>query len=120
MLIVFLGLFSIKGITQLTTNSELLERAGHGLRLAENSNYAKAMSLAKEKGWQISIKNKEGRVGQLVGVDLLGFPKYYISQNNTIAAATTTVIHYFSDITTILRRQRLHTTTTAATETTTA
>jgi hypothetical protein len=89
MLIVFLGLFSIKGIAQLTTNSELLERAGHGFRLVENSNYAKAMSLAKEKGWQISIKNKEGRVGQLVGVDFLGFPKYYISQNNTIAAATT-------------------------------
>jgi len=89
MLIVFLGLISINGAAQLTTNSELLERAGHGFRLVENTNYAKAMSLAKEKGWQISIKNKEGRIGQLVGVDFLGFPKYYISQNNTIAAATT-------------------------------
>ena len=89
MLIVFLGLFSINGAAQLTTNSELLERAGHGFRLVENTNYAKAMSLAKEKGWTISIKNKEGRIGQLVGVDFLGFPKYYISQNNTIAAATT-------------------------------
>ncbi len=89
LLIVFLGLFSINGVAQLTTNSELLERAGHGFRLAENSNYAKALSLAKEKGWQLSIKNHEGKIGRLVGVDFLGFPKYYISQNNTIAAATT-------------------------------
>lgn len=89
LLIVFLGLFSFRGIAQLTTNSVLLERSGRSFRLIENANHAKAFALAKEKGWPLSFKTKSGKSGQLVGVDLFGFPKYYISQNNTIAAATT-------------------------------
>ena len=89
LLIVFVGFFAIKGSAQLTTNSELLERSGHSIRIIENANHAKALSLAKQKGWQLTIKTNSGKVGTLVGVDDLGFPKYYISQNNTIAAATT-------------------------------
>jgi hypothetical protein len=89
LLIVFVGFFAIKGSAQLTTNSELLVRSGHGFRLVENANHAKALSLAKQKGWQLTIKTSSGKMGTLVGVDDLGFPKYYISQNNTIAAATT-------------------------------
>lgn len=89
LLIVFVGFFAIKGAAQLTTNAALLERSGHSFRLAENANHAKALSLAKQKGWQLTIKTKSGKSGTLVGVDELGFPKYYISQNNTIAAATT-------------------------------
>lgn len=89
LLIVFVGLFAIKGAAQLTTNSELLERSGHGFRLVENANHARALSLAKQKGWQLTITTKSGKIGTLIGVDDLGYPKYYISQNNTIAAATT-------------------------------
>ena len=80
LLIVFVGFFAIKGAAQLTTNSELLERSGHSLRLVENANHAKALSLAKQKGWQLNIKTSSGKVGTLVGVDELGYPKYYISQ----------------------------------------
>jgi len=87
--VVLLGICSFKGMAQLNTNSTLLERSGQSYRLVENANRAKAFALAKEKGWPLSFKTKSGKSGKLVGVDLFGFPKYYISQNNTIAAATT-------------------------------
>ncbi len=89
LLIVFVVLLAIKGGAQLTTNSALLERAGRSFRLEENANQAKAFSLAKQKGWQLTIKGRTGKTGRLVGVDAFGYPKYYMSQNNIIAAATT-------------------------------
>lgn len=89
LLIVFVVFFAIKGAAQLTTNSELLERSGHSLRLVENANHAKALLLAKQKGWPLTIKTKSGKSGTLIGVDGFGFPKYYITQSNLIAAATT-------------------------------
>ena len=89
LLIVFLSLISIEGFSQLRTNREILESASKKHRLTENMNYAQALVMAKKKGWSISITTKNGKKGSLIGVDALGFPKYYISQNNTIAAATT-------------------------------
>ena len=75
--------------SQTYTNTLLLKQAAAAYKVTSDQNYRKALSLAKAKGWALTITNKDGRTGMLVGVDDFGFPKYYITTNNTIAAATT-------------------------------
>lgn len=77
------------GSAQTTTNERILKQASVGYKLAYDANYAKALSMAKRKGWALSIQSRNGRKGILVGVDNFGYPKYYMTNNNTIAAATT-------------------------------
>lgn len=74
---------------QTVTNTRILKQAAVGYKLAFNANYAKAITLAKRNGWDLTISSPNGRKGVLVGVDDFGFPKYYMTNNNTIAAATT-------------------------------
>ena len=74
---------------QVATNVQELEKAAQGITLKERLEYTKAMSLAKQKNWPLSIRSKDGRLATLVGVDGFNFPKYFITDNNTIAAATT-------------------------------
>ena len=50
---------------------------------------SKAFAQAKEKGWPTFQVTSRGDVISLQGVDDLGMPIYYITQNNSIAAATT-------------------------------
>jgi hypothetical protein len=76
-------------IAQTTTEPAILERTAKALKIADNENYIKALSLAKQKGWALTITDKEGNVGKLVGVDAFNLPKYYIQHNNAIAANTT-------------------------------
>lgn len=73
---------------QTSTNHRLLTQAAIGYKLAFNENYARAMSMAKSKGWSLSFQHADGRLGVLVGIDELGYPKYYVTNNNAIAAAT--------------------------------
>lgn len=74
---------------QTFTNTRNLQQMATGLKLNYDANYAKALTMAREKGWELTILSKDGRKGVLVGVDPFGYPKYYITNNNTIAAATT-------------------------------
>ena len=94
MLRIFLGFvlwlgFSTGIVAQVITNKDLLETASRNYRALEETNYTKALKMAKEKGWDLIIQSSNGRKGKLVGIDAQGHPKYYITQNNTIAAATT-------------------------------
>lgn len=73
---------------QTFTNTRLLNENASRLKLTNLANFAKALSMAKEKGWQVRAVTKTGRVVQLIGVDDAGYPKYYITDNNTTAAAT--------------------------------
>ncbi|MDE3252689.1 MAG: S8 family serine peptidase, partial [Bacteroidota bacterium] len=86
-----LGFMGFAGMAsaQTTTNERILKQASVGYKLAFDANYAKAMSMAKQKGWELTIQSKNGRKGVLIGVDNFGYPKYYMTNNNTIAAATT-------------------------------
>lgn len=86
-----LGFMGFAGMVsaQTTTNDRILKQASVGYKLAYDANYAKAISMAKQKGWALSIQSRDGRKGVLVGVDNFGYPKYYMTNNNTIAAATT-------------------------------
>lgn len=74
---------------QLVTNQRALGKMAIDYKLIDEANMQKALSLAKERGWPLAIKGREGRIAILTGVDFLGMPSYTVSQNNTIAAATT-------------------------------
>ncbi len=71
------------------TNTRILKQASVGYKISGDENYAKALAMARTKGWSLTISSRDGRVGTLVGVDDFGFPKYVMTNNNTIAAATT-------------------------------
>ena len=74
---------------QVATNAQVLKNAAQGISLKERSEYTKALSLAKQRNWPLSIRSKDGRMATLIGVDAFNFPKYFVTQNNSIAAATT-------------------------------
>ncbi|MBL7761401.1 MAG: S8 family peptidase [Sediminibacterium sp.] len=74
---------------QVRTNENLLRVSAGKLGMEQVSNYARAMALAKEKKWELSILLSNGNHARLTGVDEFGFPVYTRSYNNTIAAATT-------------------------------
>ncbi len=74
--------------SQLSTNVQALDITTQGIRLRERSEYTKALSLAKQRNWPLTINGRNGARGVLVGVDAFNFPKYYITLNS-IAAATT-------------------------------
>lgn len=87
----FVGCLFVVFITdaQVVTNVQVLKNAAQGISLKERSEYTKAMSLAKQRNWPLSIRSKDGRLATLIGVDAFNFPKYFVTQNNSIAAATT-------------------------------
>jgi hypothetical protein len=85
----FCAFFTSITVAQTITEPTILERTAKALKIADNENYIKALSLAKQKGWALTITDKEGNVGKLVGVDAFNLPKYYIQHNNAIAANTT-------------------------------
>jgi hypothetical protein len=78
----------INAMSQEFNNKQLSEQAAKNYFKLETDNYYKAVSLAKTKGWPITMENKNGSVAKLVGVDLFGLPQYVTTFNNTIAAAT--------------------------------
>lgn len=91
---ILLGLTLIAGLAgtnqaQVSTNGKILEQASRGYRILEDASYIRALALAKQKGWPLTITGKNGGKGILIGVDAFDLPKYYITSNNTIAAATT-------------------------------
>lgn len=73
---------------QVSTNVQALKNAAQGISLKERSEYTKALSLAKQRNWPLSIRSKDGRLATLIGVDAFNFPKYFVTQNR-IAAVTT-------------------------------
>lgn len=87
----FVGFLATALVTgaQVATNVQVLKNAAQGISLKERSEYTKAMSLAKQRNWPLSIRSKDGRLATLIGVDAFNFPKYFVTQNNSIAAATT-------------------------------
>jgi hypothetical protein len=85
----FCAFFSTLTFAQTTTEPAILDRTAKALKIADNENYIKALSLAKQKGWALTFTDNEGNVGKLVGVDAFNLPKYFIAHNNAIAANTT-------------------------------
>ena len=89
-LIVFLLLcICLQTIAQEKANLKVLEDFARQHRIKEDAEYAKAVQVAKQKGWPIYEVSKNGTVRALQHLDLLGNPIYYTTFNNTTAAATT-------------------------------
>ncbi len=90
-LLILLLICGLSGMVaaQVMTNPRILGKMAVDFQLAGEANLQKAFALAKERGWPLAIKGKEGKVAILTGVDFLGMPSYTTTFNNTIAAATT-------------------------------
>ncbi len=86
--ILLLAIIATNSLAQITTNEKVLKLSSQKLKLEQELNYAKALSLAKTNKWDLSI-SVEGGIAKLTGVDDFGFPVYTKSFNNTTAAATT-------------------------------
>ncbi len=74
---------------QLETNNRILNQAAIGYKISSDASYARALTLAKQRGWPLTIKGKNGKIAILDGVDKMDLPMYIVSHSNAIAAATT-------------------------------
>lgn len=83
----FVGSLFIKA--QLQVNKTVLQKTAKEHALIEFNEYNKAVQLAKQKGWAISYKTKNGGLVSLVRTNSLGKPMYLSTHDNIIAAATT-------------------------------
>jgi len=77
------------GISQVTTKTAILQSTADQMAAVQQDNYINLMTLAKQKGWPITIKGLQASVARLTGIDSAGYPLYTSVLNNTIAAATT-------------------------------
>jgi Subtilase family/GEVED domain/Secretion system C-terminal sorting domain len=90
---VLLALFLLQLIgktvdAQLVTNKAVLERAGLETAQREKNDLAKLLTVAKQKGWPLTITGKQGRRAYLMGMDYRGYPLYVGTNDNIISAAT--------------------------------
>lgn len=74
---------------QLNNESRLLKQGATGYKLQYDANHSEALTKAKEKGWPLTLRGKDGKLAMLTGTDAFGLPIYIGTFNNTIAAATT-------------------------------
>jgi subtilisin family serine protease len=70
------------------TNVTFLRQNAIELHHIENEKLTKAISIAVEKGWEVTGVTKDGNVFMLYGVDGFGLPLYKYTQNNIVSAAT--------------------------------
>ncbi|MBC7617188.1 MAG: S8 family peptidase [Pedobacter sp.] len=88
--LLFIGWFNSHAqIANKETNVAFLHQNAIALQEKIDINRQKAFLLAKEKGWETLRVTKTGAIIALQGIDDLGLPIYYITDNNSIAAATT-------------------------------
>ena len=89
-LLIFLLLcICVGSIAQEKANLKVLEDFARDHRIKEDAEYARAVQVAKLKGWPVYQVGKNGTVSALQRIDQSGNPIYYTTFNNTIAAATT-------------------------------
>ncbi len=86
--ILTLSIVSIHAKAQLTTNTAALQKASIAARIEEKNLQIRLLSLARQKGWPMTMTNKQGRRSFLVGVDAKGYPLYVGVNDNIISAAT--------------------------------
>src|SRR5579872_5115164 len=84
-------LFVFSGLTasaQLVTNQKALQKTSQQLA-AQHAAFQKILlQTARQKGWPLTLRNKQGRLAYLRGIDGRGFPYYVTTTDNIISAAT--------------------------------
>jgi hypothetical protein len=66
-----------------------LTRISKEINLQYNTNYQKALKVAKQKGWKTEGDLGSGKIFRLSGIDETGQPLYIATESNANAAATT-------------------------------
>ncbi len=98
LILFFLILKTVAGYAQLVPEEKRITLLNFSNQLKTNfeTNRNQAFALAKQKGWPIIRKEKNGKIVSLQGIDALGFPVYLQTSNNIIAAATTQTTALYS------------------------
>ena len=75
-------------LAQEATKKDVLVQTSNNLALDARNNFSKAVLAAKEKGWPLQYASRNKTNARLIGVDAMGWPKYYIGFADPVAAIT--------------------------------
>jgi len=84
----FLLLASFHANAQEKTNTIVLQRVSQEVAQKENALYSRLQTLARQKGWPMTLKGNKGRISVLRNVNNQGMPVYITTYDNIISAAT--------------------------------
>jgi hypothetical protein len=87
-LIVCTAILFYSASAQISTNTTVLRQASVQQAEKERQVFQRLNTLAREKGWQMTMRQRNGGIAILVGVDASGLPLYLSTENNITAAAT--------------------------------
>lgn len=79
---------TLSAFSQTITRTEILKQASVTQLEKEKLIYQQLQTLARQKGWEMVMRDKKGNIAILVGVDALGLPQYLTTESNAVAAAT--------------------------------
>lgn len=85
LLCLFTGLTSS---AQVVTNTLALQKISQQLAAQYQSFHKILLQTAKEKGWPLTLRGKNGRMAYLRGINKQGLPYYVTTTDNIISAAT--------------------------------
>ena len=88
---IFLLLCVFTGLTasaQVQTNTQALQKISQQLAARYQSFHKILLQTAREKGWPLTLRGKNGRMAYLRGINGQGFPYYVTTTDNIISAAT--------------------------------
>jgi hypothetical protein len=88
-LLLLAGLFAgLDSRAQIITNRSVLQRSSQTRASQDAALHRMVLSLARQKGWPLTMHNKKGAVAYLRGVSSTGLPVYITTTDNIISAAT--------------------------------
>jgi len=85
LLCIFTGLTAS---AQVQTNTQALQKISQQLAAQYQSFHKILLQTAREKGWPLTLRGKNGRMAYLRGINGQGFPYYVTTTDNIISAAT--------------------------------
>ena len=79
---------SLDSRAQTLTNRSVLQRSSQARASQEAAMHRMVLSLARQKGWPLTLRNKKGNLAYLRGINGRGLPVYISTTDNIISAAT--------------------------------
>src|SRR5450631_204806 len=73
---------------QRLTNEPALQETGRDLGRKQKDLHVRLLGMASQNGWPLILRNMQGRMAYLRGVDAGGAPIYITTDENIISAAT--------------------------------